>query len=109
MSWSASSLRDAIRRNEVTLKENLDKSVKSECWKSFRILEQSDGSEIFGWCCCNRCYCCIQYKAVKDDSVKLFGTKNMIDHMRTCVSLSNSLQPTLKAYLKPAHHNIYQC
>ncbi|KAI6661971.1 Hobo element transposase HFL1 [Oopsacas minuta] len=104
MSWSASSLRDAIRRNEVTLKENLDKSVKSECWKSFRILEQSDGREIFGWCCCNRCYCCIQYKAVKDDSVKLFGTKNMIDHMRTCVSLSNSLQPTLKSYLKPAHH-----
>ena len=43
MSWSATSLRDVIRRNELTIKEN--QSAKSDCWKLFGILEESDGSE----------------------------------------------------------------
>ena len=102
MSWSATSLRDAIRRNELTIKEN--QSAKSDCWKLFGILEESDGSEIFGWCCCKTCLCCIQYKAVRDGSTKFFGTKNLIDHARNCVSTMTSIQPNLKSYLKPAHY-----
>jgi hypothetical protein len=87
--WTADSVRDAIRKRNAVLKENPD--GKADCWRKFRLVETTDGEPVFGWAACADCYCCVIYKSqAGDGTVKLYGTKNMTDHMKTCMSASTS-------------------
>ena len=84
--WTADSLRDAIRKKNAVLKENVD--GKADCWRQFRLVETTDGESIFGWAACSNCYCCIVYKCQADGIVKHYGTKILTDHMKICISAS---------------------
>jgi hypothetical protein len=80
------------------LKENAD--GKADCWRKFRLIETTGGEPIFGWAACADCYCCIVYKCkAGDGTVKLYGTKNMTDHMKTCVSASGR-QSSIDVFVK---------
>jgi hypothetical protein len=85
-SWTSDSLQLAIRKGTVVLKDNED--GKSECWKKFKLVETADGQchqSIFGWAACTDCFSCIMFKSkAHDGTVKLYGTKNMADHMKSC-------------------------
>jgi hypothetical protein len=48
--WTADSLRDAIRTRNAVLKENVE--GKADCWRKFRLIENTDGEPIFGWAAC---------------------------------------------------------
>lgn len=84
-SWTAESLHVAIIKGSVVLKPNDD--GKAECWKKFRLLETADRVNIFGWAACVDCSSCMLFKTRSDDGkVKLFGTKNMRDHLKSCAT-----------------------
>jgi len=96
--WTADILRDAIRTRNAVLKENVEGKV--DCWRKFRLIENTDGEPIFGWAACADCYCCIVYKCkAGNGTVKLYGTKNMTDHMKTCVSASGR-QSSIDVFVK---------
>ena len=45
--WNSDVLSDAVRKGQVTMKENVD--GKADCWKQFRLAVDEDESVIFGW------------------------------------------------------------
>jgi hypothetical protein len=87
LSWTSDSLREALRKGTVVLKDNVD--GKAECWKKFKLVHTADGTSVFGWAACADCLCCIMFKSKSaDGTVKLYGTKNMADHMKSCYTAS---------------------
>jgi len=97
-SWTSISLQDALRKGTVVMKENAD--GKADCWKKFRLLETNSGDAIFGWAACVDCYSCIMFKSrPADGKTKLYGTKNMTDHMKSCAATSGR-QLSMAAFMK---------
>ena len=45
--WTSESLRGAVRRGPVILKDNAD--GKSDCWIKLKLVETADGASVFGW------------------------------------------------------------
>jgi hypothetical protein len=98
--WNSDVLRDAVRKEQVTKKENVN--GKADCWKKFRLAVDEDESVTFCWAVCNDCNCCIMYKTKSEDgsgSVKLYRTTNMVDHMKSCYS-SHGKQLTMGSFVK---------
>ncbi len=96
--WTSAALREAVGKGEVTLKENDE--GKAKCWQKFYLAVDQDRSIIFGWAVCKDCNCCVMYKSkCENGSVKLYGTTNLTDHMKTCYS-SQGKQMTMNAYVK---------
>jgi len=86
-SWTSESLRDALRKGTAILKDNTD--GKADCWKRFKLVETADGESIFGWAACSDCLCCMLFKSISSNgAVKLYGTKNMTDHTKSCFTNS---------------------
>ena len=85
---------EAVRKGTVTLKDNAD--GKSDCWIKFKLVETADGASVFGWAASADCQCSIKFKSKSvDGTVKLYGTKNMSDHMKSCYS-SSGRQTTIR-------------
>jgi len=97
-SWTSDSLQLALRQGKVVVKDNND--GKAECWKKFKLVETADGLSVFGWAACADCFCCIMFKSkAPDGSVKLYGTKNMVDHMKSCHAASGR-QTVITSFVK---------
>jgi hypothetical protein len=97
-SWTCESLREALRKGTVVLKDNTD--GKADCWKKFKLLETADGDSVFGWAACVDCFCCLMFKSKSaDGTVKLYGTRNMTDHMKSCHTASGG-QMVMTSYVK---------
>jgi hypothetical protein len=96
--WTNESLKEAVRKDQVKLKENKD--GKAACWKKFSLVETKNGSLIFGWAVCVDCRCCVMFKSkLSDGSIKNYGTTNMTDHMKSCYA-SQGKQLTMAGFVK---------
>jgi hypothetical protein len=70
-SWTPDSLQQALRKGTVVLKVNTDGKV--DCWKKFKLVENSDGQSMFVWAACADCLCCIVYESkTPDGTVELY-------------------------------------
>ena len=79
--------RQLIKPGDYILKKN--KNTKgSRAWQKFRtVYDESRGEEeVFGYACCVTCKTCLRYKKLVDGTEKLMGTKNLLDHLKQCVS-----------------------
>lgn len=98
VSWTADSLRRAIQLGAAVLKQNPD--GKSDCWRKFRLIETAEGEPIFGWAACVDCSTCLLFKMKGEEgTVKLYGTKNLTDHSKTC-STATGKQASLEGFVK---------
>ena len=96
--WISESLKDAVRKGEVILKENKDR--KATCWTKFRLAETADGCAIFGWAVCIDCHYCVMFKSMSTEgTVTSYGTTNMTDHLQSCFA-SRGKQQTKNAFVK---------
>jgi hypothetical protein len=97
-SWTSDSLQQALRKGTVVLKNNPD--GKADCWKKFKLVETAEGQSVFGWAACADCLCCIMFKSkAVDGIVKLYGTKNMTDHTKSCYAASGR-QTAITSFVK---------
>ena len=87
---SASVLEKRLRAkpDEFQLRCNENDSAKSNVWKHFSLVvekcttsEQISFVEAKYYCVCNRCRRVYMYKAPDGSS---FGTKNLLDHVKSC-------------------------
>lgn len=88
-----------IKSGEYTLSKF---DGKSQCWKLFSKILDTDGSEIFGLVCCSKCLSCIVYKK-RDPAGKVtdFGTKNLLGHMKHCnPAATGNTSGTVKSYFQ---------
>lgn len=88
-----------IKSGEYTLSKF---DGKSQCWKLFSKILDTDGSEIFGLVCCSKCQSCIVYKK-RDPAGKVtdFGTKNLLGHMKHCnPAATGNTSGTVKSYFQ---------
>ena len=56
----------------------------------------------FGWAACVDCLRCVMFKSkLPDGTVKLYGTKNMVDHMKSYFTASTQ-QTSMTSFIKRA-------
>ena len=67
---------------------NDDPNCKADVWKKFKLVKVKATQElVFGWLSSKDCLVCLKLKAKQDNgSTKLYGTKNLLDHCKTCSS-----------------------
>ena len=66
--------------------------------KVFRIVyDESSGEEVFGYACCVTCKTCLLYKKLVDGTEKSMGTKNLLDHLKHCVSSQSTYESSLSS------------
>ena len=81
---NSDNLRAAIQNGDMLLSINDDTKCKADVWKKFRLIKIKDTNEVFGWTTCKDCLVYIKFKVKQaDGSVKLYGTKNLVDHCKT--------------------------
>ena len=96
--WTSESLKDAVSKGKVILKENKD--GKATCWTKFRLAETADGCAIFGWAVRIDCHCCVMFKSMSTEgTVKSYGTTNMTNHLQPCFA-SRGKQLTMNAFVE---------
>ena len=76
-------------------------------WKKFRLIKIKATNELlFGWSACKDCFVSLKFKAKQTDgSVRLYGTKNLADHCKTC-SYKGETQSSVACFFKktPGKH-----
>ena len=100
-------LRAALRHGDMFLCRNDDPNCKADVWKKFQLIKVKATQElVFGWSACKDCLVCLKFKAKQDNgSTKLYGTKNLLDHCKTCSSKGET-QTSVACYFKktPGKH-----
>jgi hypothetical protein len=92
VSCTADSLRRAIQLGTAVLKQNPD--GKSDCWRKFRLIETAEGEPIFVWAACVDFSTWLLLKMKGEEgTVKLYGTKNLKDHSKTCSTATGKKRP----------------
>lgn len=77
---------------------------KSQCWKLFEKILNSDSEEIFGLVCCSKSLSCIMHKTRNPDGKVIdYGTKNLFGHMKHCnLAATGNTAGTVKSYFQPS-------
>ena len=80
-------LKSALRHGDMLLCRNDDPYCNADSRKKFHSIKVKATQEIVGWSACRDCLDCLKFKGKQDeDSVKLNGTQNLLEHCKTCSS-----------------------
>ena len=94
LALSSREVSEGVKRGDHILKKK--KNTKgSRAWQKFRIAyDESSGEEVFGYACCVTCKTRLLYKKLVDGTEKSMGMKNLLDHLKHCVSSQTMYRST---------------